>query len=148
MILSFQTISRLHPRFLHSMAWLQRRTSWGNKEQNHEPIKFNNVEFELSSGSNFIDAFSTSNKPVISEEAALELEKIRKANEDRELRKRSLKNLSYQFNQHKTSFQEKGMELEQTPHSSENNVSEYSMRPNSNGDFELKKNPFLHDNVD
>ncbi len=118
------------------------------EEENKEPIKFNNVEFELTAHSNFIDAFSTTNKPVISEEAALELEKIRKANEDRELRKRSLKNLSYQFNQHKTSFQEKGMELEQTPHSSENNVSEYSMRPNSNGDFELKKNPFLHDNVD
>ena len=40
------------------------------------------------------------------------------------------------------------MELEQTPHSSENNISEYAFRQNSNGDFELKKNPFLHDNVD
>ncbi len=111
------------------------------------PIELNNVQFEVSN-TNQIDIYSTANKAVISAEAALELEKIRKANEERELRKKALKSMNYQFTQHKTSFSEKGMELEQTPHSSENNISEYAFRQNSSGDFELKKNPFLHDNVD
>ncbi len=110
------------------------------------PIQVNNVQFEVSN--NQIDIYSTANKAVISEEAAMELERIRRANEERELRKKALKSMNYQFTQHKTSFSEKGMELEQTPHSSENNISEYAFRQNADGDFELKKNPFLHDNVD
>jgi hypothetical protein len=90
------------------------------------------------------NAFNT----IANDDAAIELEKIRRANEERELRKQQLKNMSYQINTHKASFEEKKVEFEKVPHSSDNIMGNFIFGQNAQGDFDLKPNPFLDPRVD
>ncbi|MFM2224169.1 MAG: cell division protein FtsZ [Bacteroidota bacterium] len=111
-----------------------------------QPMQMNDIVFEITNAE--YNAEPVVNTTSISDEAMLELEKIRKANEERELRKQQLKTMSYQFNPHKTSFEEKKVELEKVPHSSDNIMGNFIFGQNASGDFELKPNPFLDPRVD
>jgi cell division protein FtsZ len=117
-----------------------------NEDVIEEPVKLNEIVFEITN-QNYLDTPSNSSV-VISDEDAAELDRIRRANEEREMRKRQLKTMSYQFNQPRSTFNEKKLDLESIPHSSQNTFSEYTVAQNANGDYEVKRNPFLHDNVD
>ena len=113
-----------------------------------ESLQMNDIVFEITNA----DFNTESSAPIVnttfSDEAMLELERIRKANEERELRKQQLKTMSYQFNPHKASFEEKKVELEKVPHSSDNIMGNFIFGQNASGDFELKPNPFLDPRVD
>jgi hypothetical protein len=111
-------------------------------------VQVNDISFEITNyqmdEKPTFNAFNT----IMDDDASLELEKIRRANEERELRKQQLKNMSYQINSHKTSFEEKRIELEKVPHSSDNIMGNFIFGQNANGDFDLKPNPFLDPRVD
>jgi cell division protein FtsZ len=113
-----------------------------------ESLQMNDIVFEITNADFNTDSSAPIVNTTFSDEAMLELERIRKANEERELRKQQLKTMSYQFNPHKASFEEKKVELEKVPHSSDNIMGNFIFGQNASGDFELKPNPFLDPRVD
>lgn len=113
-----------------------------------EALQMNDIVFEITNSEFKTEPVVPIVNSTFSDEAMLELEKIRKANEERELRKQQLKTMNYQFNPHKTSFEEKKVELEKVPHSSDNIMGNFIFGQNASGDFELKPNPFLDPRVD
>ncbi|HKK12536.1 MAG TPA: cell division protein FtsZ [Flavobacteriaceae bacterium] len=71
-------------------------------------------------------------------------------------RRRKMKDFNYKFNSSKIdeierepAYKRQGVDLEETPHSSETNVSRMSIDTDDNDDIKLRNNnSFLHDNVD
>jgi cell division protein FtsZ len=117
-------------------------------ELNVNSIQLNDISFEITNYQmDAIPSFNAFNT-IANDDAAIELEKIRRANEERELRKQQLKNMSYQINTHKASFEEKKVEFEKVPHSSDNIMGNFIFGQNAQGDFDLKPNPFLDPRVD
>ncbi|MEY2828264.1 MAG: hypothetical protein RIQ33_122 [Bacteroidota bacterium] len=123
-------------------------TTINEVELNVSSVHVNDISFEITNyqmdEKPTFNAFNT----IVDDDASLELEKIRRANEERELRKQQLKNMSYQINSHKASFEEKRIELEKVPHSADNIMGNFIFGQNANGDFDLKPNPFLDPRVD
>ncbi|WP_452222175.1 cell division protein FtsZ [Lacinutrix salivirga] len=71
-------------------------------------------------------------------------------------RRRKMKSFNHKFNASKIediekvpAYKRQGVDLENSPHSSENNISKTSLGVDDNDDIQLRKNnSFLHDNVD
>jgi cell division protein FtsZ len=119
-------------------------------------VNINEIIFEITNPRNIDtkkDDLSIS-MPVDNPNAILasinngQIDELRQSNMERDKRKEALRNASYKINGSKPAFEGKNLPFVHMPAAKVDNMSSYSLVQNANEETEVRKNPYLHDQVD